>query len=181
MLRYFSLVLLMLFLAGCSVKSSTPAPLKVKHLSQTLQDLNESISVEEADYLAWDIYHKSYTLTEEFELVSPPQFHNFLVNVGARKKGLCYHFSDALYLHLKSQGYESFDFHLVGANIGEYWSEHNALVVVAKNCKSETCILNSGILIDAWRDSGEVYYSKLDQDERYHWKHRSERCKMSVR
>lgn len=180
MLRYFSLLLITLSLIGCSVKSSAPVPLKVKHLSQKLQGLDENISLEEAEYLAWDIYHKSHELAERFELVSPPQFHNFLVNVGVREKGLCYHFSDALYLHLKSQGYERFDFHLVGANIGEYWSEHNALVVVAKGCSSEKCILNNGILIDAWRDSGEVYYSRVSEDRSYHWKHRSERCKISL-
>jgi hypothetical protein len=142
--------------------------------------LDANISLEEADYLAWDIYHKAQELTESYALVSPPQFHNFLVNVGVREKGLCYHFSDALYLHLKSQGYEHFDFHLVGANIGEYWSEHNALVVVAKGCKNEKCILESGILIDAWRDSGEVYYARVSEDRSYHWKHRSERCKMRL-
>lgn len=177
MLRYFSLLLVMLSLVGCGVKTSVPAPANVKHLSQILQGLDANISGEEADALARDIYRKSYELSEKFELVSPPQFHNFLVNVGVREKGLCYHFSDALYIHLKHQGYEHFDFHLVGANIGEYWSEHNALVVVAKECNTETCILNSGILIDAWRDSGEVYYAKLNEDRAYHWRHRSERCK----
>lgn len=177
MLRYFSLLLVAFSLFGCSVKSSSPAPSNVKRLSQTLQGLDANISLEEADYLAWDIYRKAEELTEKFELVSPPQFHNFLVNVGVREKGLCYHFSDALYIHLKSQGYEAFDFHLVGANIGKYWSEHNALVVVPKACRSEKCILKSGILIDAWRDSGKVYYAKLSEDRAYHWRHRSERCK----
>ena len=177
MLRYFSLLLIALFLIGCSVKSSAPVPSRVKHLSHKLQGLDENISLREADYLAWDIYHKTDELTESYALVSPPQFHNFLVNVGVREKGLCYHFSDALYLHLKSQGYKSFDFHLVGANIGEYWREHNALVVVAKGCKSDTCILKKGVLIDAWRDSGEVYYSRVNEDKGYHWKHRSDRCK----
>ncbi|HEO97903.1 MAG: hypothetical protein JW682_04855 [Campylobacterales bacterium] len=163
---------------GCSVTPPSPAPARIHILSQKLQALDANISVEEAEALARDIYLKSYELAEKFDLVSPPQFHNFLVNVGVREKGLCYHFSDALYLHLKSRGYERFDFHLVGANIGEYWSEHNALVVVAKGCSSEACILNNGILIDAWRDSGEVYYAKLCEDKRYHWRHRSERCKV---
>jgi len=177
MLRYFSYLVASLFFIGCSATPSAPAPSNVKHLGQKLQALDAKIPEQEADFLAWDIHHKAEELAERFELVSPPQFHNFLVNVGVREKGLCYHFSDALYIHLKSQGYEHFDFHLVGANIGEYWSEHNALVVVAKGCQSETCILNSGILIDAWRDSGEVYYSRVSEDRSYHWKHRSERCK----
>lgn len=181
MLRYFSLLLLTLSLVGCSVKSSALSSSNVKRLSQALQSLDANIPQQEADYLAWDIYHKSEELIESYALVSPPQFHNFLVNTGVKEKGLCYHFSDALYSHLKSQRYENFDFHLVGANIGEYWSEHNALVVAAKGCRSDACILNNGILIDAWRNSGEVYYSRVSEDKSYHWKHRSERCKTVLR
>ena len=96
MLRYFSLLLVMLSLVGCGVKTSVPAPANVKRLSQILQGLDTNIPKQEADYLAWDIYHKAEELSEKFELVSPPQFHNFLVNVGVRENGLCYHFSDEL-------------------------------------------------------------------------------------
>ncbi|HSR74055.1 MAG TPA: hypothetical protein VLL31_04360, partial [Sulfurovum sp.] len=97
-----------------------------------MQSLNSNITHSEAKQLSQDIFRKTQTLTKEFELTSPPVFHNFLVNVGLREKGLCYHWSDALYDYLSEKDYASFEFHLAGANIGEYFYEHNALVVVAK-------------------------------------------------
>ena len=180
MLRYFSTVLLMLLLFGCTVEPGLPSHKKVQGLSLELQDMEGSIEKKEADMLAREIYNKTQSLSKEYELVSPPQYHNFLVNIGLRQKGLCYHFSDALYFHLKAHEYKNFDFHLVGANIGEYWREHNALVVVPKGCESEICIKKHGIVIDAWRDSGNLFYAKLNEDKAYKWTHRSERCKMGL-
>ena len=118
--------------------------------------------------LSRDIFHKTQELTKEFELTSPPLFHNFLVNTGLREKGLCYQWSDALYAYLSARDYPSFEFHLFGANIGEYFSEHNALVVVAKDHAAQ-----EGIIIDPWRNSGELYFSKVEDDREYQWKHRA--------
>ena len=171
---YYSVLLIVFVLTGCGVR--TPYPSDMDHLSKTLHSLNPYSPRQESDRLAKAIYRKTNELDRSYELVYPPQFHNFLVNVGLRQKGLCYHFSDALYLHLKSQNYPSFDFHLVGANIGEYWSEHNALVVVSKACRSEKRILEKGILIDAWRNSGVIYYTTPLEDTSYQWEHRSLRC-----
>ena len=143
---------------------------KVTELSLILQSLDSSIPKSEAMQLSKDIFHKTRQLTEEFELTSPPVFHNFLVTVGVREKGLCYHWSDALYIYLSGKSYDSFEFHLVGANIGEYFYEHNALVVVAKGGKVE-----EGIIIDPWRDSGELYFSEVKDDSEYRWRHRPKR------
>ena len=176
--RYFSVLLICFFLTGCSVKPTLPARQNIDRLSRQLQNLDGAVTAQESTLLAGDIYKKANELAKSFELVSPPQFHNFLVNVGLKERGLCYHFSDALYRHLKSRHYESFEFHLVGANIGEYWREHNALAVVAKGCKSETCIMGNGIVIDAWRDSGKLYFSALKEDKGYQWEHRPKRCEV---
>ncbi|PHS41866.1 MAG: hypothetical protein COB07_01960 [Sulfurovum sp.] len=143
---------------------------KITQLSTLLQGLDKHIPQEEARQLSQDIFHKTQLLTKEFKLTSPPQYHNFLVNVGLREKGLCYHWSDALYLYLSHEKYVSFEFHLMGANIGEYLYEHNVLVVVAKGARVE-----GGIIIDPWRDSGELYFSKVREDRKYQWKHRANR------
>lgn len=143
---------------------------KITELSLLFQSLGSTVPQSESIQLSKDIFHKTQKLTEEFELTSPPVFHNFLVTVGVREKGLCYHWSDALYTYLSGKQYASFEFHLVGANIGEYFYEHNALVVVAKGGKVE-----EGIIIDPWRDSGELYFSKVKDDVEYMWKHRPTR------
>ncbi len=168
MLKYnFKLLLLSLFLAGCAVTGPQVSQTKIEELSHLFQSLKSTIPQNEAMQLSKDIFYKTQQLTKEFEMTSPPQFHNFLVTVGAREKGLCFHWSDTLYVYLSGKHYTSFEFHLMGANIGEYFYEHNALVVVAKGGKIE-----EGIIIDPWRDSGEVYFSKVKDDSAYVWEHR---------
>ncbi len=169
--HFFKLLLISFLLVGCVVTPPLPPKTRITQLSDLLRSLEISIPAKEAKILSEDIFHATTMLTEEFQLTSPPWFHNFLVNVGLREKGLCYHWGDALYVHLLEKKYPHFDFHLVGANIGEYFSEHNALVVVAKGEK-----IFDGVLIDPWRDSGELYFSRVLVDKKYAWKHRVDRC-----
>jgi hypothetical protein len=171
MLRfYFKFFLLASLLAGCAVTAPSVPQTKTRELSLLFQSLDSRIPQNEAMQLSKDIFHKTRQLTEAFEMTYPPQFHNFLVTVGIREKGLCYHWSDALYLYLSKKNYPSFEFHLIGANVGEYFFEHNALVVVAKGGK-----IKEGIIIDPWRNSGELYFSKVEDDPDYVWIHRPAR------
>jgi len=166
----FKFLLISFFLAGCAVTAPSVSQSKITQLSKLLQSLDKRIPQDEAMYLSMDIFYKTQKLTKEFKLTSPPLFHNSLVNMGIREKGLCYHWSDALYRYLSQNKYPHFEFHLVGANIGEYFSEHNALVLVAKGGS-----IKNGILIDPWRDSGKLYFSRISDDTKYQWKHREER------
>ena len=168
--NFFNLLLLSLLLIGCVVSPPLPSATSTTQLSKLLQSLDKSIPQDEAMLLSKDIFHETQKLTKEFELTSPPLFHNSLVNIGLREKGLCYHWSDALYAHFSQKKYPHFEFHLVGANIGEYFSEHNALVVVKKGGS-----IKNGILVDPWRNSGKLYFSKVEDDLTYKWKHRANR------
>lgn len=169
---YYNLLLsLLLFVStACSVDPIDTPKSEVIRLEILLRTLNTVNTDDESKQLSKDIFRTTNLLTKKFELTSPPLWHNFLVNVGLRQKGLCFHWSDALYLHLKQQKYTHFSFHLVGANIGSYFLEHNALVV--SNKKEE--IANS-ILIDPWRNSGKLYFSKIEDDTSYSWEHRLDR------
>ena len=169
--RYiFKLITLGFLLIGCTVIPPQVPQSKIDRLSTLLYALDKKVPPQESRRLSLDIFQKTQQLTREFELTSPPLWHNFLVNIGVRKKGLCFHWSDSLYLYLKQRGYTHYAFHLVGANIGEYFLEHNALVVIAKGAKIE-----DGIVIDPWRDSGNLYFSKVTKDKKYKWSHRTDR------
>ena len=168
--HYFNFFIFSFLLVGCAVTAPSLSQTKIKELSHLLQSLDSTVPQSEAMQLSKDIFYKTQQLTGEFEMTSPPQFHNFLVTVGAREKGLCFHWSDALYVYLSQKHYTSFEFHLMGANIGEYFYEHNALVVVAKGGKAQ-----QGVIIDPWRDSGELYFSKVGDDSEYAWIHRPTR------
>jgi len=139
-------------------------------LTYQLRSLDPAIPQAEAYRLSSDLFKTTATLVKRYKLTAPPLWHNFLVNIGLRKRGLCYHWSDALYSHFSSKEYPHFAFHLAGANIGEYWREHNALVVTSKKGKVE-----NGVVIDPWRNSGRLYFSKVREDKSYHWRHRPKR------
>ena len=168
---FFKLLLLSFLLTSCSVK---PIPVKdseVERLAVLLEGLDESIDLQTAKQLSQDLFLQTARLTKEFELVSPPWLHNTLVNAGVRDKGLCYHWSDALYLAMKEKAYDGFAFHPAGAHIGEFWREHNVLVITAKGKP-----FDSGIVVDPWRDSGRLYFARVKEDREYSWVERKDRC-----
>jgi hypothetical protein len=166
---YFKLVLLVLLLVGCTVAPVQVSETKVKELSKLLHGLDATISKKESLRLSKDIFQKTIALARDFKLTSPPLWHNTLVNIGLRKKGLCYHWEDALYVHLKLGDYIDFEFHFFVADMGTYF-EHNALGVTAKGKD-----VKESIILDGWRDSGRLYFSKIKKDSRYVWSHRFQR------
>ena len=167
---FFKLFFISFLLFGCAVKVQPPNENRLDALTLLLQSMDTAISQQEAQKLSKDIFQKTQALTKEFEMTSPPQYHNFLVNIGLKDKGLCYHWSDTLYAYFTHKSYPSFEFHLVGANIGKYWTEHNVMVIVVKGMPVE-----DGIVIDPWRNPGKLYFSKVKDDYKYHWKHRPKR------
>ncbi len=137
---------------------------------QSLHELAPGASSEEVVYLAHEIAQQTESLAREFEMGTEPLYHNFLVNIGLKQKGLCYHWADALYSYFQMQHFPSFSFHLAGANIGEYWREHNAFVVVGRGARVE-----DGVVIDPWRVGGRLFFVKLKEDKAYQWVHRPSR------
>jgi len=166
-----SLFFFLWILSGCAVKPSVDSTSQVRKLSETLLRLDTAIPKSEAEALSQALYHYTAILVERYRLTQPPLWHNFLVNIGLREKGLCYDFSDALYLYLKQGAYPHFDFHLAVAHRGEYFREHNALVITAKGRSVE-----EGVIVDDWRHSGRLFYSSFRNDPEYRWQHRAERC-----
>jgi hypothetical protein len=176
MFRYLPkllLLLLFLFFTACTVTPSNISQSRVEALSKLLKSLDGSISSKEVRSLSSEIFQETGKLRKKFNPTSQAHFNNFLINAGVKEKGLCYDWSDALYLHFSRKQYENFEFHLLVAHEGKYFYEHNTLVVVAKGGK-----VLEGIVIDPWRNSGKLYFSKVSEDKKYDWRHRSKRgCK----
>ena len=163
----FSLFLLLFFM-GCAVK--TP-PLeqrqaKVLNLQNMLLHLGSKVDVYEAKDLAKRSVEHSYFLAQKYKSIDVPWLQNTLVNIGLKKRGLCYEWAEDLLHFLIKKHYRSFSLHVVGANIG-YLNEHNALCVSLKDKG-----INNSILLDAWRDSGDLYFKRIREDKKYKWKER---------
>ena len=153
-----------IFLTGCVNNPNTPEHISTQEAR--LEKLLDSLHVDknEAKDLANKAIIHSSALAKQYDLVKPPLLQNFLVNVGLRKKGLCWQFAYDMLSFVKKQNYKSFDYYIGGANVGNYWSEHNVLVVTCRGCG-----FKNGILLDPWRDSGNLYFSKLKDDKEYKW------------
>lgn len=136
-------------------------------LTELLLNLDKEIRHKEASRLANELLRYGKELNTVYKRETSPLFHNFLVNTGVKKRGLCWHFSYDMVEFANTLHVKSFDFYIAGANIDKYWSEHNSLVVTCKGCAFE-----KGILIDPWRDTDRVYFSPLKKDSAYTWNQR---------
>ncbi len=152
------LCVIFLFIS-CGAKTPNVSGLEVT-LNEVVNDKNE------AKILASDITEFSRVIKNEYRLSPYANLNNFLINIGVKKRGLCWQLAYDLINHLKKKNY-SIDYYIAGANINSYFKEHNVAVLTCKKCKIE-----QGIIIDLWRYGGEVYFAKFYEDEKFKWKQR---------
>ena len=154
-----------MMLSGCSVKQEklNTEPGKMEKLTQDLMALGKNVDEKEAKVFAKEALSYSRELAGKYKLMAPANFHNLLINMGYRERGLCYQWSEDMMAHLKKQKFKTFDLRWGVAYKGEPM-EHNSVIAVAKGASFE-----SGILIDPWRDSGELYWGKMEDDIVFKW------------
>lgn len=140
---------------------------RIVELERLFQGLG-GVNANEAKMLAQDSITYAYRLSETYDLVWPPLWHNTLVNIGLKDRGLCYQWADDMLAHVKKRNYRSFDFYLGVSGLGTF-REHNTLVVSAKGKP-----FDQGVVLDPWRDSGELYFANVGKDEEYRWQLRNE-------
>ncbi len=129
--------------------------------------LNQNINKREAKDLAKKSILYANKLAKEYKIVSPPLWHNTLVNMGLKKRGLCYQWAEDMLLFLLKQKYLTIQFYSIGAKIGDYF-EHNALALSGKGD-----FFKKSIILDAWRNSGNLYFNYINKDK-YIWKNRKD-------
>ena len=153
---------------GCSVKTPPleQRQVKIVTLKKMLLHLGSNVDVYEAEDLAKSSVNYSYRLAQKYKAIDAPWLQNTLVNMGLKKRGLCHEWAEDLLRFLLKRDYQSFSFHTVGANIG-YLNEHNALSVSLKGKG-----ISNSILLDAWRNSGDLYFIKIEHDKKYRWSER---------
>jgi hypothetical protein len=162
---YFRILVFACFLVGCSLNQVTveEQQKQVKTLAGMLSELNTTVDRDEAYHLAKNSISYSQQLAKEYDVVSSPWINNALVNFGIKERGLCYEWTEDLLKFLIRQNYQTLHLHPVGANVS-YLNEHNALVVSAKGNP-----YHKGILLDAWRNSGKLFFIKVKEDSEYDW------------
>ena len=156
-MKAFIFFLGFIFFSACSSvhynKLYNPLKDKAKEEKLTHMLYDVSGNMQESKELARLAITKSRALANSYHLVSPPFYHNFLVNSGLRKRGLCFHFVQDLMQEINKQGFSSFDFRWGRAN-GNKLNEHNVIVVLGNREKN----FKNGVILDAWRKSGELFF-----------------------
>ena len=168
-MQIYCLLFSSLFLfMGCAVKTPPlkQRQVKIVTLKNMLLNLGSNVDIYEAEDLAKSSVNYSYLLAQKYKAIDSPWLQNALVNIGLKKRGLCHEWAEDLLRFLIKREYKSFSFHTIGANIGSL-KEHNALSVALK----DKGIKNS-ILLDAWRNSGDLYFSIIEKDKKYKWSER---------
>ncbi|XOB61013.1 hypothetical protein ACMC56_10400 [Campylobacterota bacterium DY0563] len=170
MKHYIILIISLTFFLGCSVKNTQTnisniniTKTKIDMLTSEINSLNEYIDKEEAYSLAFDAVTYSKYLAQKYEVVKPALFHNLLINLNIKDRGLCYHYANDLLKYLNTKKYKSFKLIKIVSSLGEYF-EHTSLAVTTHRNK-----FDESIVLDAWRDSGELYFSKIKDDKKYDW------------
>jgi hypothetical protein len=163
-LRFFY-VLLLLVVQGCSVKveNINTESAKETQLAREIMALGNKIDTKEAKHLAKEALSYPRVLAKNYNLVTPASYHNMLINLGYRTRGLCFHWSEDLMAHLKKQKYKTMDLRWGVANKGGE-EEHNSVVVVAKGSAFET-----GLILDPWRNSGDLFWTRIGSEEKFQW------------
>jgi len=137
---------------------------KVEELTRAIMELGPDIDIKEASFVAREAVFFPKYLANEYRLVAPPNSQNVLVNTGQRKRGLCYHWARDMTDHIVAgRTYKTLTLQRAVANQGRSF-EHNVLTVAAKGKG-----IDDAYILDAWRDSSNLYWVKTTDDPDYHW------------
>jgi len=160
-----ALLVLLVVSGGCASPGSPGQQAERSTLlAQELTGLDASVDAGEANRLAAAAVEQAALLSREFRPARPAWFNNVLVNAGLRRRGLCYHWANELFVRLHKTESRTLELHLAVANL-DTPREHNSVVVTARGQPFE-----NGVVLDGWRYGGRLYFAHIDQDTRYAWR-----------
>lgn len=159
-MKYLYLFIFAFLFTNCTQQANLNDQKEI--LSQKLITLDNHIDKKQALKISYTILKVSKDIKNEFAPIKYPWINNILVNIGIKKKGLCWEWRDELYNRLDGK-IKPFDILKVVANKGRL-NEHNAIVL---NHKSNN--IQNAILVDLWRFSGTPYIVNTQDDDSYVW------------
>jgi hypothetical protein len=155
--------LFLIGLTGCVHVPPPATPAQIKSLETALTGLNPRVAEQDAVLVAALAYDYPRELAQQYRLVRPPLWHNLLINLRLKKRGLCYHWAEDLAVKLQAAGTGSLELHWGVARAGSF-REHNTVVVTAPDQPFHT-----GIILDPWRHSGRLFWGSVTNDV-YPWR-----------
>jgi hypothetical protein len=133
----------------------------IKGLRDALVALSPNVDPLEAEQLSLTAHTLSRQLAKDYGVTLFPGFQNFLVNIGAREKGFCAHYTRDIGTRLREFHFKTLVLHW-GIAYAKLEDENNALVITARGQKFE-----DGIVLDAWRRAGRLWWAPVMKDYDY--------------
>lgn len=165
-------MLVPLGLAGCAMPadpfaSSDQIDTKVQELGDAIMGLGR-VDQAEAARAARIAVTYPLILRERYGVNDPPLVHNTKVNLGRRPRGLCWHWAEDLEARLAQDSFQTLELHRAISNATTLLIDHSTVVISARGAEME-----QGIVLDPWRNGGDLFWAKVPDDPRYDWERRS--------
>jgi hypothetical protein len=165
-----SIALLCVFTLACASGKVALVPAepadRTASLQRDLDELTAGAAPDEARLIAETAIAESGRLAANYRMTRPALFNNILINIGLKKRGLCWHWTEDLLAALQDLSLPNYRLHWGVAHRGKLFREHNSLVVTARDGA-----FASGIVLDPWRGSGALHWVAVRED-RYPWEAR---------
>ena len=136
---------------------------KIASLQVRLKGLGMNTDPDEARQAAETAVTYALRLAAEYRVATPARWHNLLIQMGFRDRGLCFHWTEDMMKHLMALNLKTFQLHWGVAHKGSDLREHNSVVITALNQPFE-----NGLVLDPWRNAGDLYWAAVNQDS-YPW------------
>src|SRR5213076_100390 len=133
----------------------------IKKLRDALVALAPDVDPGEAELVSVTAHTALRSLAREYRAVWFSGFQNLLIHMGKRQRGYCAHYTRDIGERLKALKLKTLVLHWAGAHAGTP-GENNGLVVTARNQPFE-----EGIVMDGWRNSGQLFWCPLKEDIGY--------------
>jgi len=171
-----ALTILVLMLNGCASKAPhveagpMVAQQRINELELAILALGNDIDAGEARRAATIAIEYPWQLAAEYEITGSAILHNIKVNLGLKTRGLCIDWTSDLLTRMKQEAFYSLDLHWAIANYEtSFRLEHSTVVVSARGDS-----LEQGLILDPWRNSGDLFWAPALHDPGYQWKPQAE-------
>lgn len=162
------LLLAAFLLSACATRSPhvpPPSAAEVMELAAALRSLGPDVDPEEAARMARISYDYPRELAVAWNVTDSAYIHNVKVNNGTRPRGLCYQWADDLEARLLQEDFRTLELHRAIANaMTPFRIEHSTVIASAAGAR-----MDQGIVLDPWRNGGDLYWGPVLEDTRYPW------------
>lgn len=135
----------------------------IRNFSKAIAALAPDVDPAEAEAVSVTSHTTARRLAKEWRVVPPANFQNFLIHIGRRQYGYCFHWARGIGTELRALHLKTLVLHWAAADPGTNL-EHNVVVVTARGQD-----MRDGYIIDGWRACGRLIWWPVKTDT-YPWK-----------